>query len=121
MLTGQCHCGNISFSADTSPKIVTECNCSICNRYGARWAYYKPSAVTLLVRDEQTKTYRWGDEMIDFHHCPRCGCMTHYTGTGKDNEPKDRIALNIRMCALEQTADIRIRHFDGANSWTYLD
>ena len=121
MLNGHCHCGNVSFSVGSLPATLTECNCSICHRYGARWAYYKPEQVTLTVGDVPTQTYRWGDEMIDFHHCPQCGCLTHYTGTGKDQQPVDRIALNSRMFPLSQTADITVRHFDGAQSWTYLD
>lgn len=121
MFTGHCHCGNISFAADSLPTTVTECNCSVCNRYGARWAYFNPADVRLTVRDVPSNTYRWGDEMIDFHHCPQCGCLTHYTGTGIDNKPQTRIALNSRMCALAQTLSIRIRHFDGADTWQYLD
>jgi hypothetical protein len=93
----------------------------MCNRYGARWAYYAPANVNLTVRDKPTETYRWGDEMIDFHHCPQCGCVTHYTGTGKGEEVMDRMAINTRMCSLADTKDIPIRHFDGADTWAFID
>jgi len=120
VLKGQCHCGNIAFTVDQTPETLTECNCSMCNRYGSQWAYFKPSEVTITVRDTHTNTYRWGDESIDFHHCPNCGCITHYTGTGK-GEPMDRLAVNARMCSLDQTKGIPIRHFDGADTWKFLD
>ena len=121
MLTGHCHCGNISFSVDAKPEDLTECNCSMCNRYGAQWAYFEPNEVTITVKDTPTETYRWGDKMIDFHHCPTCGCITHYSAT--ENMPKehDRIAVNARMCSLDQTKGIPVRRFDGADTWTFFE
>jgi hypothetical protein len=59
--------------------------------------------------------------MIDFHHCPQCGCITHYTGTGKGEEVVDRMAINTRMCSLADMKDIPIRHFDGADTWAFID
>lgn len=121
MFTGQCHCGNISFKADHKPESLTECNCSICNRYGSKWAYYKTSEVSVTFKEQDSTTYRWGDRVIDFHHCPICGCMTHYTGTEESDEPMDRIAVNARMVHLSDIEGIKVRHFDGADSWTFLD
>lgn len=120
MLTGQCHCGNISFRVNQTPKTLTECNCSMCHRYGAQWAYFSPEEAKITVRDTPTQTYRWGDNMIDFHHCPNCGCITHYTCTDKTPAEDDRVAVNARMCSLEQTQDLAIRRFDGANSFTFF-
>lgn len=121
MLTGHCHCGNIQITADHTPETVTECNCSICHRYGVRWAYFTAAQVNIEVRDTPTVCYRWGDQMIDFHHCPSCGCVTHYTGVSETQNPGDRVAVNSRLCPIEQTQDIRIRHFDGAEQFKYLD
>lgn len=120
MFTGQCHCGNVQFSVARSPSTLTECNCSICHRYGTRWAYFKPEEVSFSIK-QQTQSYRWGDEKIDFHHCSTCGCLTHYTATEKGKAVIDKIALNSRMCPIDQTKEITIRHFDGADSWTFLD
>jgi hypothetical protein len=118
VLTGQCHCGNISFSVPEKPDTLTECNCSMCHRYGSRWAYYKPADVTVTVKTTPTETYQWGDKMIDFHHCSNCGCLTHYTSTDPSS---DRLAINTRMCSLEDTKDIPIRLFDGADTWKFLN
>ena len=120
MLTAQCHCGNISLTVNETPETLTQCNCSVCNRYGARWAYFKAAQVQINFRQTKSQTYRWGDGDIDFHHCSTCGCVTHYTGSGKP-EQIDRIAINTRMCPAIQTASIRIRHFDGADTWSYLN
>lgn len=120
MLNGKCHCGNVHFEIARSPKTLTECNCSICNRYGSRWAYFKPKEINFTIKIP-TQTYRWGDEKIDFHHCPNCGCLTHYTATEKGKAEIDRMAVNTRMCPSEQTLGIQIRHFDGADTWTFFD
>ncbi len=122
MLNAQCHCGNIKLTASgNTPETLTECNCSICHRYGARWAYFKPDEVQVEM-SQPSVTYRWSDEVVDFHHCPICGCLTHYTSTEKDLPVEGRkVAINARMCSREQTESIRIRHFDGANTWQFLD
>lgn len=121
MFTGQCHCGNVRFSAQHQPQSLTECNCSLCFRYGSIWAYFTVSEVAVAFRDQPTVAYRWGDRLIDFHHCPYCGCLTHYTGTQPEAGDGDRVALNARMCDRSVTENIRIRHFDGADSWTFQD
>lgn len=121
MLTGQCHCGNVQFSVPEKPESLTACTCSICHRYGVQWMYYSPSDVTVSTKNKPTQRYRWGDEMIDFHHCPTCGCVTHYTGTEHADASWDRMALNARMCARSDTSDIPVKLFDGADTWAYLE
>ena len=118
MIEAQCHCGQVQLEVAQLPPALTSCNCSICRRYGALWAYYPPADVRI---DEQqpTSVYRWGEKDIDFHFCPNCGCLTHYRS---DNAPKGpRVAINARMMppdCLEQTT---VRHFDGADSWQFID
>lgn len=119
--SGQCHCGNIQFEADHRPDTLTECNCSLCYRYGVRWAYFKHREVRITVRDHPTETYCWGDRMIRFHHCPQCGCVTHYTGVTDTPDPDERVALNARLTDRHISEAITVRHFDGADTWTFLN
>lgn len=119
--TGHCHCGNVRFEASYLPNTLTECNCSLCHRYGVRWAYFKHREVTLTIRDKPTESYCWGDRMIRFHHCPLCACVTHYTGVSDSPSPEERIALNARLADRTLTDAITLRHFDGADTWTFLD
>ncbi len=113
-MQASCHCGAVSLTVTRPPERVTECNCSICRRLGALWAYYTGAEVTLPNLDA-TSTYVWGDRCIAFHHCPRCGCTTHYTGIGADAD--DRVAINARLLPLEADAPVPVRRFDGASSW----
>jgi len=119
MHTASCHCGNIKLKVEGLPETVTACNCSICHRLGAEWAYYQPAEVIISHTDQATKTYAWGDQYIDFHHCPNCGCATHYTTTEKCDS--ERVAINSRMFDYELIRDILVRKFDGAESWKYID
>lgn len=119
-ITAQCHCGQVQLTAKTRPPALTSCNCSICRRYGALWAYYSPAEVTIELQ-QPTSEYRWGEKEIAFHFCPNCGCLTHYQS---DNAPKypPRIAINARMMHnTEQLDQIPVRHFDGADSWQFID
>jgi len=40
MHTGSCHCGAVQLEIPSAPDHLTNCNCSICWRYGALWAYF---------------------------------------------------------------------------------
>lgn len=119
MNEASCHCGNVRIEFSDLPATMTSCNCSICRRLGALWAYYPAEEVTVTCENEPTSTYTWGDGMIAFHHCPGCGCPTHYTTTAKAKS--QRAAINGRMIDPELTGSIRIRHFDGALTWKFID
>ncbi len=119
MKTGQCHCGNVTISIPESPKTLTSCNCSICSRYASLWGYYTEKQVVVTAGKCGLKSYAWGDEHIDFHHCKNCGCITHYTS--RDISKSDRVGVNFRMFEPELLKDIPVRLFDGAQSWQYID
>ena len=121
ILKGQCQCGNIRFQADFLPKTLTECTCSICHRLGVRWAYYQVQDVQISERSTPSVVFQWNQKWLNFHHCPQCGCTTHYSLAGKRHQPEARIALNTRMCATELVDKIKIRIFDGAETWKYLN
>ena len=44
-VSASCHCGSVRLEVDAPPSEVTECNCSLCRRYGVLWAYYPPHQV----------------------------------------------------------------------------
>lgn len=114
---GSCHCGAVTFQLARAPSETTSCNCSVCRRLATLWAYYATADV--VVRGT-TATYRWGDKSIDFHHCPICGCTTHWSPLpGRDD---DRMGINARLLAPEVLASARVRRLDGASdNWKYLD
>lgn len=117
MIEAACHCGAARLTAPAAPAEVTECNCSLCRRLGARWAYYAPSQVT-LPKAGTTEAYVWGDRMLAFHRCRTCGCTTHWQSLDGSRE---RMAVNARMMDGLDWDQVRIRRFDGAETWRYLD
>ncbi len=116
-LSGSCHCGAISFTAP-APEWLTDCNCSVCRRNGGLWAHFSPRDVKLKCEPERTVRYVWGDKMLTLISCATCGGTTHWEPI---DPTLDRMAVNARMCDPGDIAGIRIRRFDGANSWKFLD
>jgi len=119
MIEGSCHCGAVTFKLPRRPDHLTECNCSVCGRLGTLWGYYVRPEVELVGVPGATLAYIRGDKMLEFHTCKTCGCTTHWQGT--PDSDSDRIAFNFRLVDPKDRTGIRIRHFDGADSWEFLD
>ena len=119
MITATCHCGNIRIETSRKPSVMRECNCSICRRYGAIWAYYSRKTVKISSKPGTTSAYLWRDRVIEFYHCNVCGCITHYEGA--DKREGSRVAVNARMLPPEIISDIPIKLFDGADTWKYIE
>ena len=118
MIESSCHCGAVKLEIGAAPETVTDCNCSICRRYGVLWAYYSPTQVRLAGKHRATEIYMWDDKSLEFHRCRVCGCVTHWAPVDKT---VDRMGVNARLMAPEVLAHARVRRLDGANSWKYLD
>ena len=115
MIEATCHCGAIQITLETAPTEVTDCNCSICRRYGALWAYASPRELRLSPAKPATDTYLWGDRAIEFHRCKTCGCLTHWMPADRT---RDRMGVNARLLPPETLAAARVKHLDGADTWT---
>ena len=37
--SGSCHCGAVAFTVDLDPATALKCNCTICSKLGAVWAF----------------------------------------------------------------------------------
>lgn len=115
MIEASCHCGNVRITVDEAPPTLTSCNCSVCRRNGGLWAYYAPTQVTV---SGDTVAYVQGDRMLELRHCGTCGCVTHWNPV---DPAGTRMGVNARMMAPEIVAAARIRRFDGADTWEFLD
>jgi hypothetical protein len=119
MLLGSCHCGTVVIGVSRMPRQLTDCNCSICRRYGALWAYYTRTSVKITAAPKAIDIYSWGHKNLQFCRCAGCGCVTHHQRV--NIRPDSRYGINARMFEAEVIASLRIRHLDGAASWKYLD
>jgi hypothetical protein len=108
MVNGSCHCGAVRIEVPQPPEWVASCNCSICRRLGTLWAYYPHADVRVT---GPTEPYIWGDKVIGIHHCPTCGCTTHWSRL------VERIAVsgvNARMLDGFDPAAVEVRLLDKA-------
>jgi hypothetical protein len=108
----------VRLEIETPPQTVTDCNCSICRRYGVLWAYYPREHVRLVPPSGATGSYAWGDCSIAFHRCKTCGCVTHWAPV---NRAENRMGVNARLMAPDILAAARVRKLDGAVTEKYLD
>ncbi len=91
-MRGSCHCGAVEIAVPGAPAWLGSCNCSICTKLGTLFAYY-PDDGGVTVSGE-TARYIWGDKMIALHHCPICGCSTHWDSLG---ESFGKVGINARL------------------------
>lgn len=114
--TASCHCGAVTLSLAAAPTEVTDCNCSLCRRYGVLWAYCSGNDV--VISEGPTDTYAWNGRHVDFHRCRTCGCLTHWTPR---EAGRDRRGINARLLPPEVLTAARLRHRNGAGDGEYLD
>ena len=119
MLFATCHCGAIQITIPRRPRRLTDCNCSICRRVGALWAYYKVGDVKVAGHPENTAEYIWGDKTLRIVRCRTCGCVTHWEPLKP--APDSRMGVNTRNFDPGAIGPVRIRRFDGASTWKFLD
>ncbi len=116
-IDASCHCGAIHLAIGTRPETLTDCNCSICRRYGVLWAYYSPRQVRIVAPEGATDVYMWGERLIEFHRCKNCGCVTHWVAV---DENSDRMGVNARLMDADILRPLRVRKLDGAATGKYL-
>lgn len=117
MLEGSCHCGAVRWELDGTPDGATACNCTVCRRYGALWAYdYENEGIRVF---GPTRHYIRG-KAIEFHFCPVCACVTHWRGRQADMGGHLRVAVNVRLADPAAVAQIPIDHFDGLDTFEDL-
>lgn len=119
MLIGTCHCGAVQVEIPRRPRTLTNCNCSICRRYGVLWAYYKAPDVRVRCKPGATESYSWGRKSLKFIRCRECGCLISW----KRIQPRQDNYMGVNARNFEPSAlgAVRIRLLDGADTWKYLD
>jgi len=118
-LAATCHCGAVRVRVPRMSRTLTSCNCSICRRYGAIWAYYSANVVTIQAPKGGLSQYSWNRRIRTYYRCKKCGCVTHYAYRTKRRT--QTVAVNAANFDPSVLVGVRIRHLDGASTWKYLD
>jgi hypothetical protein len=117
MLTGTCHCQALRWRFEGLIESATACNCTVCRRYGALWAYdFEGEGIHV----EGPSTAYVRGRAIEFHFCPGCGCIAFWRGRETDEQGRRRIAVNLRLTEPEAVAHLPIDHFDGLDRFDDL-
>ncbi len=118
-LKGSCHCGKVRWKYPVKLDSVTACNCTLCRRYGALWAYGFTDEGILLQGD--TNSYERGSKINGYHFCNTCGCLTHYQAKKTNQDGRIRVAVNLRMIDEPKLIqNLPIDHFEGLESFEDL-
>ncbi|HEY3815463.1 MAG TPA: hypothetical protein VGL66_19760 [Caulobacteraceae bacterium] len=110
-----CLCGRVSITIPRRPDYINECNCTLCSKTGARWAYFHPSEVVV---EGATRSYRRSDKQapsVDVHFCETCGVTTHFTLTDSAVAQWGNVQLgvNLRLADEKDLAGAELRFPDG--------
>ena len=119
MITGSCHCGRVRWKFKIAVESVTACNCSLCRRYGALWAYGEsPSTIEV---EGPTSSYSWANTHNNFCFCTNCGGLAYYMATKAYESGERRTAVNFRLADNPaEVQNLRIDHFDGMDTFEDL-
>jgi hypothetical protein len=80
LISGSCHCTNISFELDWQPEPMEiparSCTCSFCTKHGGVWTSNPNGRLKVMVKDpSRVSKYTFGTETAQFHICSTCGVV----------------------------------------------
>ncbi|WP_306143159.1 GFA family protein [Roseibium sp. MMSF_3412] len=101
------------------PRHAVACNCSICRSLGTVWGHGDVGTIVIKAKPDATLRYSRGERELAFHTCKVCGSTTHWEAIA--GEAIGRMAVNLRLAQPGTIEAIGLRHFDGAETWSFLD
>lgn len=115
MLKLSCLCGQIRIETNKKPDHINDCNCTLCSKSGAHWAYFHPAEVKI---EGPVKGYSRQDKpepSAEIQFCPNCGATTHFTLTASAAAKlgNSMMGVNMRLADERDLAGIELRYPDG--------
>ena len=80
---GGCHCGGVRFEVKTGLDRLVSCNCSICSKTGAIYAFVPASEFKLLKGEDAQSDYQFNKKVIHHLFCKTCGIRSFGRGRGR--------------------------------------
>jgi hypothetical protein len=93
-LKGSCHCGAVSYLVEVDPASAITCNCSICTRLGAVWAFAPRAKFRLTSGGDRRGDYQFNTRVAHHRFCITCGIESYAEGKAEDGS--DRVGINLR-------------------------
>ena len=119
---GSCHCGAARFEADMDLAAGSlRCNCSICTKARAWFAFVTPDRFRLIAGEEALADYQWtppGRPHANLHYrfCRTCGIRAFATGKNPKGEQIYAIAVSAIDEPDEDELAGSIKYVDGRNN-----
>lgn len=121
MLKGTCHCGDTHWTLEGDPGPATACNCTLCRRYGALWAYdYEGERIKVFGETGRYARRGKDDPSLEILFCPTCAGVLCWRGLRLSPDGRRRIAVNLRLAPPDEVAHLPIDHFDGLETFDDL-
>ncbi|MCW1381485.1 GFA family protein [Novosphingobium sp. KCTC 2891] len=116
MLKLACLCGQVHYEVRQRPDFINECNCTLCRKSGARWAYFHPDDVTVQGASAGYSREDKPEPGANLRFCPACGSTTHFTLTESAAAKfgNTMMGVNMRLAPESDLAGIELRYPDGA-------
>lgn len=120
MLRGSCYCEAASWTLIGDPGSVTACNCTLCRRYGALWAYdFEDGRIRLSGPRSSFRRVSKEDPALEILFCPVCAGVLAWRGLQLE-DGRRRMAVNLRLAEPEEVAALPIDQFDGLDTFEDL-
>ena len=127
MIKTSCLCGQIGLELTKRPEFIHECNCTLCSKTGARWAYFHPSEVTVHGQTQGFSRADKGEPNAEVQFCPTCGATSHFVLTEKAIAAHGNTMMGVNMWLADagDLAGIELRHpngrdWSGDGDFTYV-
>lgn len=108
---GGCHCERVRYEVAADLAMVAACNCSICQKRGALWAFASPDQFTLRSGGDELTDYQFAKKVIHHLFCKTCGVGSFSRGKAPDG--RDAVAINVRCLDDVDIAALKTVPFDG--------
>lgn len=115
MLTLTCLCGQVHLELVSPPDYVNACNCTLCSKTGAQWAYFHPSEVTVSGATSSYSREDKAEPNACVHFCPTCGATTHFRLTDRviARFGDTMMGVNLALAEPDGLRGIELRFPDG--------
>ena len=109
--SGSCHCGAVAYTVEVDPGQALKCNCSICSRLGAVWAFAPAGKFKLAKGADKQGDYLFNKKTLHHRFCTSCGIESYANGTGPDGSAM--VGINLRCLEGVDVDKLRPRAWDG--------
>jgi hypothetical protein len=112
--SGSCHCGAVAYAVELDTSTALKCNCSICSKLGAVWAFAPKARFELKSGEAAQGDYLFNKKRLHHRFCSACGIESYAEGTAPDGSPM--VGINLRCLEGVDVEKLSPRLHDGRSA-----